>query len=93
MDERRQGFLRTVLAGTIDRIAPTITRRAGAQHDGHNASPETASRSAVGLWQPGEEVDPTSLRGGRGPPCRSSSHVVRDNLSAPHRERKWRRKP
>jgi len=82
MNERWQGFLSTMLAGTI-----------GAQHGGHNASPEMAPRSTAGPWQPSDEVDPTSLRGGRGPPCRTSSHVVRDNSSASHIERKCRRKP
>lgn len=88
MNERRQGFLRTVLAGTIGGIAPAIVPWASAEHGGHNAPPETAPRSTVGPWQPSNETGPTSLRGGRGPPRRSSSHVVRDNSSALHMDRK-----
>lgn len=88
MNERRQDFLRTVLAGTIGGIAPAIVPWASAEHGGHNPSPEMEPRSIARPWQPSDEVDPTSLRGGRGPPCRSSSHVVRDNSFAQPIERK-----
>lgn len=72
MNERRQGFLRTVLAGTIASAAP---------------------RSTAGPWQPSDEVDPKSLRGGPRPPRCSSSHVVRDNSFALPIDREWRRTP
>ena len=35
-------------------------------------------------WQPSNETGLTSVQSGRGPPCRSSSHVVRDSSFAPH---------
>jgi hypothetical protein len=74
MDERRRGFLRT------------------GQHPAwrsQRASGE-APRATVELWQPSDEADLPFLRGGRGPPRRSSSHVVRDNSSALPIDRKWR---
>ena len=40
--------------------------------------------------QPSNEAGLTLLQAGRGPPCRSSSHIVRDNASTLHRDRKWR---
>lgn len=35
----------------------------------------------------------TLVQAGRGPPCRSSSHVVQDSSFAPLIERKWRVTP
>ena len=35
-------------------------------------------------WQPRNEAGRTLLQAGRGPPCRSSSYVVRDNASTLH---------
>ena len=44
----------------------------------------------VERWQPSDEAGRTYIQSSRGPPCRSSSHVVRDSSSTLHRERKWR---
>ena len=35
-------------------------------------------------WQPSNETALTSIQAGRGPPCRSSAHVVRDSSFATH---------
>lgn len=53
---------------------------------GHDLDP-------VAPWQPSDEAGPTSLQGGRDPPCRSSSHVVRDSSSTLQLDRKWRVTP
>jgi len=37
----------------------------------------------VERWQPRKETGSTSLQAGRGPPWRSSAHVVRDSSFAP----------
>ena len=48
----------------------------------------------VEQWQPGNEAGLTSLQSGRGPPCRSSAHVVRDRSVAPLiTNRNWRVSP
>jgi hypothetical protein len=48
----------------------------------------------VEQWQPGNEAGLTSLQSGRGPPCRSSAHVVRDRSFAPLiTNRNWRVSP
>lgn len=48
----------------------------------------------VEQWQPGNEAGLTSMQFGRGPPCRSSSHVVRHSSFAPLiPNRNWRVPP
>jgi len=49
---------------------------------------------SVEQWQPGIEAGLTSLQSGRGPPCRSSAHVVRDRSFTPLiTNRNWRVTP
>jgi hypothetical protein len=48
----------------------------------------------VERWQPGNEASLMSVQSGRGPPCRSSSHVVRHSSFAPLiTNRNWRVTP
>jgi hypothetical protein len=45
-------------------------------------------------WEPSDETGFTSIQAGRGPPCRSSAHVVLDSSFAPLiNNRNWRVTP
>lgn len=81
MDERRQGFLR---AGVDRHDRPAGHRQAWRSQ---RAARDVAALSA-GPWQPSDEIDPRPRRGGRSPPRRSSSHVVRDDSFARPIDRK-----
>jgi len=78
-------ILAVSLCQLLQRLALFDSSAHAAPHQSRNPSQKPPQRrrhdrNPVERWQSGNEAGPTSAQAGRGPPCRSWFHVVRESL-------------